>query len=284
MPAQPARLAEVKVGDIRIVFLPDGSAALEPTAAFPETNKEIWQSHSKWLDHQGRLVASFGSFLIRTGARNILVDLGFGDKGVDFPGFGPLMGGALLESLRIAKLEPGDIDTVVYTHLHLDHVGWTSHAVGHTRVPTFPRARHLTMKEEWEYWYGKDDPLGPDRHEVQDHLENCVEFVSDGQAIAPGVNILATPGHTPGHLSVVISSGTERAILFGDSMHCPVQFEATEWAMVADVDKELAKRTRERVIRELEDPSTFGAAAHFSNFIFGRLMLAEGKRQWTMVA
>lgn len=284
MPAQPARQSEITVGDIRVAYLPDGYCLLEPTAFFPNSTPEAWKPHSKWLDHQGRLVATFGTFLIRSGDRNIVVDLGFGDKEVEFPGFGPFYGGFLTESMRAARLEPADVDTVIYTHMHLDHIGWSTRVVGHARLPTFPRAQYLMMQAEWQHWYGRDDPAGPGLQEVQYPIENRIGFLADGQAVAPGVNVLATPGHTPGHLAVVISSGGQRAILFGDVMHCPAQFDETEWSCFFDVDPQLAKRTRERVWAELEDPSTVGAAAHFSDFIFGRLVLAEGKRQWSVIA
>jgi len=178
-----------------------------PMAFFPASTPEGWKPHSKWLDDQGRLVATIGGFLIQTAGRNVLVDIGFGHKEVEFPGFGPFVGGRFLESLKAAGLEPADIDTVIYTHLHLDHVGWTSQAVGDARALTFPKARYLMRAPEWEFWHGKDDPAGPHPQEVQQPLEDRVESVEDGQAVAPGVNVLATPGHTPGHSSLVISSG-----------------------------------------------------------------------------
>ena len=282
--AGPARQSEITVGDIRIAYLPDGHARIAPTAFFPASTPEGWKPHGKWLDEEGRLVATIGGFLIRTGGRNVLVDVGFGAKEVEFPGYGPFVGGRLLESLKQAGLEPADIDTIVYTHLHLDHVGWTSRAAGETRALTFPNARHLMMAAEWQHWHGTDQPVGPSPREVQQPLENRVEWLSDGQTVAPGVNVLASPGHTPGHVSVVVSSGAQRAIILGDVVHCPVQLDEADWSCVFDVDPKLARRTRERMWAELEDPSTVGAGGHFSDFVFGRLMLAEGKRQWTVTA
>ena len=124
MPA-PATRAQINVGDITITYLPDGYTLLNPTAFLPASTPEAWQLHKQWLNDAGQLVASIGGLLIQTADRTVLVDTGFGDKHVDFPGFGPFQGGELLNSFRRAGVDPADVDAVVYTylHLHLDHVG-----------------------------------------------------------------------------------------------------------------------------------------------------------------
>jgi glyoxylase-like metal-dependent hydrolase (beta-lactamase superfamily II) len=147
------------------------------------------------------------------------------------------------------------------------------------------RLLRLLMSTEWEFWRSLEpgsfqEALASGLIEVRQPLEHHTQFVSDGQVIAPGVTVIATPGHTPGHLSLVVSSGTPRAIILGDVMHCPVQFDEADWSVVLDVDKELAKRTRERLMRELEDPSTISADGHFPDVVFGRVMPAQGKRYW----
>lgn len=287
--AQPARQQQITVGDIRITYLPDGHGRIDKIAMFPGTTSEGWQLHPEWLDEGGRVVASIGGFLVQSGGRNILVDTGYGDHEVDFPGFGPFVGGRLLQNLATTGLEPRDIDAVVYTHLHLDHIGWTSRVVNGRRELTFSRARHLLIASEWEFWSGGDQgplqsALGPGLEEVRQPLEDHTEFIRDGQVIAPGVNVLATPGHTPGHLSLVVSSGAERAVILGDVMHCPVQFDEADWSVVFDVDPGLARRTRDRLMRELENPSTVSADGHFADAVFGRVMPAHGKRQWRGIA
>ena len=141
--AQPAQQKAITVGGIRITFLPDGYGRIDKIAMFPETTPDGWNLHPEWLDEQGRVVASIGGFLIQTAGRTILVDTGYGDQQVEFPGFGPFVGGRLLQSLATTGLEPRDIDTVLYTHLHLDHIGWTSRVVHGERELTFSRATHL---------------------------------------------------------------------------------------------------------------------------------------------
>ncbi len=101
-----------------------------------------------------------------------------------------------------------------------------------------------------------------------------------GATIAPGVDVVSTPGHTPGHISLVVSQGNERGIILGDLLHCPVQMTEADWSIAADVDPELARRSREEMYEELEKPGTFAGANHFADAVFGRLILTEGKRSW----
>jgi glyoxylase-like metal-dependent hydrolase (beta-lactamase superfamily II) len=282
---QPAKQQAITVGSIRITFLPDGDGRIDKLALFPGTTPDGWTLHPEWLDENERVITTIGGFLIQTVGRNLLIDTGYGPQQAEAPGLGPIVGGRLLQSLATTGLEPRDIDTVLYSHLHLDHIGWTSRVVNGERELTFSRANHLLMATEWDFWRAPEpgsfqEAIGPGLTEVRQPLENHTEFVSDGQVIAPGVTVLATPGHTPGHLSLVVSSGVERAIILGDVMHCPVQFDEADWSVVFDVDKELARRTRERLMRELEDPSTISADGHFPDVVFGRVMPAQGRRYW----
>ncbi len=282
---QPAKQQAITVGSIRITFLPDGDGRIDKLALFPGTTSDGWTLHPEWLDENERVLTTIGGFLMQTAGRNILVDTGYGPQHAEAPGLGPIVGGRLLQSLATTGLEPRDIDTVLYSHLHVDHIGWTSRVVNGERVLTFSRATHLLMATEWDFWRAPEpgslqEAIGPGLTEVRQPLENHTEFVSDGQVIAPGVTVLATPGHTPGHLSLVVSSGAERAIILGDVMHCPVQFDEADWSVVFDVDKELARRTRERLMKELEDPATISADGHFPDVVFGRVMPAQGKRYW----
>ena len=279
-----ATASSITVGDIRITYIPDGHATFEPTAFFPASTKERWQCHRQWLDEQGLMVASMGSFCIQTGDRNILVDAGVGQKSVELPGVGTMVGGRLLESLKHAGLQPNNIDILVYTHLHQDHVGWTTRQSTDGPTLTFPRARHLVTDAEWRHWSSRQDPAGPDREEVQKPLQDRIEFVRDGQSLAFGVTVLSTAGHTPGHVSIIVSSGFDRAIILGDTVICPVQLHEAEWNAIGDVDPELARRTRERLWAELENPSTVAAGGHFPDFTFGRILRAAGKRQWVFTS
>jgi glyoxylase-like metal-dependent hydrolase (beta-lactamase superfamily II) len=119
-----------------------------------------WRLHPEWLDEEGRPVASIGGLLVESGDRKVLVDTGFGPRRAEFPGFGPFDGGQLLPSLAQAGVEPTQIDTVVYTHLHLDQVNASAWREDDTWVLTFPTARFMVREPEWSHWSGKNDPAG----------------------------------------------------------------------------------------------------------------------------
>ncbi|SFN83643.1 Glyoxylase, beta-lactamase superfamily II [Pseudonocardia ammonioxydans] len=277
--AQPAPSRTITVGDIAITYLPDGEGHFDPVGMFPASDEAAWSRHAQWLDDDGRVVATIGAYLIRTGDRTILVDLGFGTAEVDIPGFARAESGRMLESLAAEGLTPADVDTVLYTHLHADHTGWTAGEDG----LTFTHAAHLVGDEaEVAFWRANPEaPFAPPVATVLDPLSPRLEFCRDGQTVAPGVTVRATPGHTPGHQSVVVSSGAERAVLLGDVAHCPAQLLEPEWAVLFDVDPDTARRTRERLLDELEGTGTPVGCCHFPEAAFGRIVRGEGTRYWT---
>jgi glyoxylase-like metal-dependent hydrolase (beta-lactamase superfamily II) len=277
MPAQVAPQDSISIGDIRITYLPDGEGHIAATGMFPASTEEAWQAHTQWLDEDGRVLTMLGGFLIQTGDRNIVVDLGFGDHSAEFPGFATFVGGRYLDSLKQTGVAQGDVDTVIFTHMHLDHVGWTT--TGGSL--TFPNARHVAGGAEWAHWQHPDESgVGPNPETVLAPLAPRIDQATDGESVAPGINLLATPGHTPGHLSIVVSSGTDRAVILGDVVNCPVQLAEPEWSVLFDVDPALARRTRENLLAELEGSSTVVAGSHFTESVFGRVVPGQGKRLW----
>jgi glyoxylase-like metal-dependent hydrolase (beta-lactamase superfamily II) len=267
----------MRVGDIEITALHDGCWRLSAPAMYGNTEDD-WLPHRQFLDDDGMLPVEVGGFLVRAGERLVLVDAGAGRSNA--PG-----SGRLLESLAAAGYGPGDVTDVVLTHLHFDHVGWTSDG----GQAVFPHATYRCDERDWGFF------VGPDGHDESMALSmlgglSATErltpiaprfetWVSD-TAIAPGVDLRAAPGHTPGSTVVVISSGSERAMLLGDVVHCPVELLEAEWEFIADVDKELARRTRAALARELEGTGIPAAAAHFPDMRFGRLLPAAGRRSW----
>ena len=239
---------------------------------------EDWLPHQQFLDEDGMLPCELGGFLVRSGERLLLVDTGAGQ--LDQPGFG-----RLLESLAAAGHRPDDITDVVLTHLHFDHVGWTSD--GERAI--FPNATYRCDERDWHFFVG---PEGHDESVALSMLGGLsaterltpvaprFETWSSDAAIAPGIDLRTAPGHTPGSTVVVLSSGTERAMLLGDVVHCPVELLEEEWEFIADVDKELARRTRAALAREIEGSGIPAAASHFPDMRFGRLLPAGGRRSW----
>ncbi|MGV4980909.1 MBL fold metallo-hydrolase [Streptomyces sp. NRAIS4] len=287
-----AERSQASIGATTVTYLPDGEGWLDAASVFPDSRTVDWAPYADFLDHRGRFPVSIGSFLIRTGDRAILADLGLGVVDFEVPGFASFTGGRLLESLAEEGLAPTDVDTVVFTHLHHDHVGWTTDVAPAPHFPDgravrglmFPNARHLVSEREWRYWADKGTFPGPDARAVQEPLADRIEFVDDGDQIAAGVKVIATPGHTPGHTSLVVTDpeGTDprRLIVLGDVMHCQVQVTESQWPFVFDVDSGDALRTRERFLKELEHPDVLLAGGHFAGHVFGRVLPLALRRSW----
>jgi glyoxylase-like metal-dependent hydrolase (beta-lactamase superfamily II) len=268
-----------KIGDLEITALSDGSAKAPGTMYFPGTTPEQWEPHKRWLDHDGNVVFPFSCFLVKSGDKRVLIDTGLGP--VNMFGF---TGGALVGELAATGVKPEDIDVVFITHLHVDHCGTVAVPdEGGARL-TFPNASHRWTQAEHDFWRDPNSggvvPPGYDSRPMFEAVESKFEAANDGVTLAPGITILGTPGHTPGHAAVVLSSGTERGYLLGDAISCPVQLEQPEWSGMGDIDKNLARRTQEAVVREIEGADALVTAAHFPGLTFGRLLMGEGRRYW----
>jgi len=263
----------ITMGTIRITYLPDGEFFVPPLVSFPETTIADWQDYAHLLQSDGRIIGSVGAHVIQTGSQTILVDAGNGPLMIDREQIF-LSGGELLRSLARAGLAPDDIDIVFYTHLHIDHVGWTGHMVDGVKRLTFPRARHFVRSAEWRRF----DHPGVSAFSFEDTLQllaPCIEFIEDGQSLAPGVTVMATPGHTAGHASLIINSADERAFILGDAFHSLVEIEHPEWVSSLDSDAPQTEQTRRLLLKELARPHTIGSCIHFPTTVFGRIIAEE---------
>lgn len=275
-----AKLQTVIIGDVKVTYLPDGGGIVNPLALYPASTEAGWQQHRDLLNEDGKFLTTIGAFLIEAGDRKIAIDQGIGPVSIEFPGFGPFFGEKYLDSLKQTGIEPEAITDVFYTHLHLDHCGWTTREIGGQRQLTFANARYMVTKTEWDFWYGGDNPAGPDPEFVQKPLEDRIEFIRPGDSIVPGIEVLATPGHTPGHVSLQLSGPGERLFLLGDVLHGAMQLEERDWSVAFDVDVEQARKTREGLYPELVKPNTRIAANHFSNAVFGSIVETEAGLRW----
>ncbi len=270
----------MRVGTIEITPVVDGSGAIPSDMLFTAT-EEQWLPHRRFLDPNGMVPMEIGGFLMRgAGDRVALVDLGLGALGTSL-GMGHFM-----ESLEDLGVSTGDVTDVLFTHLHLDHIGW---AVTDD-APTFENATYRCSAPDWEYFVepggAPSTPLAelmgaPTEAELLAPVIVRFEVWNEGP-ILPGITVTAAPGHTPGSTVLVIASGTERALLIGDVAHCPVELLDPEWEAISDVDPDLARRTRDALAREYEGTDVPMAASHFAGMQFGRLLAAEGRRQWVI--
>jgi glyoxylase-like metal-dependent hydrolase (beta-lactamase superfamily II) len=262
--------APVRIGDLELVPLSDGTAVL-PREFYVDLD---WSVHLELLAPDGRIHMPIGCYLVRRGDRTVLLDAGLGARTTAWG-----RGGELPAQLASAGCEPGDIDLVVCTHLHLDHAGWLMHE----GEPYFPNATVRFGAGDWKMFVTDADPTDHIRVAMLalDAAGRLEPMDGDMVALAPGITARATPGHTTGHYCLVLASGDERAFLLGDAVECPLQLTEPDFYALSDVDPDLARRTRETVWREVEGTTDVVAAAHFPDLQFGRVLTGEGRRWFT---
>jgi glyoxylase-like metal-dependent hydrolase (beta-lactamase superfamily II) len=260
----------VRIGEIELTPLSDGDCRLTP-GWYVGFDRE---RHASLLADDGKVHIPIGCYLVRTGDRLVLLDAGLGPTSLDWAD-----GGLLPAALAAVGVEPGDIDTVVCTHLHLDHTGW----LVHEERPFFPNATVWFGSGDWGHFVDDADAYHQGVAESMRLLrdeDRLSPIEGDMVPLAPGITARHTPGHTPGSYSLVLSSGTDRAVLLGDAVECPLQIEEPDFHIISDVDPDLAKRTRELLWRELEGTDTLVGAAHFPGLEFGRVLSGGQGRRW----
>ncbi len=272
-----------QIGDVEVLVVSDGTLRLPPTTYYSGTTAAQWEPHKRWLDHNGNIEFAFSCFLVRSAGKSVLIDTGMGPVQ-----FGPFKGGALLGELAAAGVGVEDVDVVFVTHLHFDHCGSCALASGDQLRPAFPRAIYRWTADEHSFWETAQPPGDiPEsvfsRRAMRAVIAPRFEAADDGAALAPGVNVVALPGHTPGHAGIILSSGGERAFILGDAISCPVQLEEPEWSGLGDMDPKLARQSQEAVAREVEGSGALLATSHFPGLTFGRVLRGEGRRYWQPV-
>lgn len=267
----------VKIGNVEIAPLLDSNLLMDPRVFMPAHADEFTAEFGHMADGRGLYGMSVTTFLIRSAGQTILVDSGLGNR--RRPGF-PL--GQLDVHLKEAGISPDDIDFVVHTHLHIDHVGWNTYedANGETQF-FFPKAKHLIQQAEWDYW------MTPARMAANPVLVECVTplagsgrviFQSPEQAINENVVFVPTPGHTPGHSAIGIGSQGERAIIVGDASHHFAQLNHPDWSPSFDIDPHLSALTRTKLFDDAIADGRTWIAGHWPTPGIGQILRVDGKR------
>jgi glyoxylase-like metal-dependent hydrolase (beta-lactamase superfamily II) len=236
----------------------------------------------EWLrphfaDEAGRLKMSIHALVVETPARRIVVDtcLGNDKENRAIPTWNRLQTNFLAD-LAAAGFPRETIDTVLCTHLHVDHVGWNTMLRDGRWVPTFPDARYLFGRVEFAHWTGESgsaDMLPILADSVRPVVDaGRVDLVETDHRVCDEVSLVPTVGHTPGHVSVRIVSEGEEALITGDFMHHPCQIARPEWSSTADTDPEEARRTRERMLAELSRRPVLVIGTHFAGPTAGRIV------------
>jgi len=268
-----------KIGRVKVSRVVEMVMPIPPTMLLPDATPENLAPMDAWLKpyfvlDDYRIPLSIHTFLIESEDARIVVDTCIGnDKPRDFPDWNRRQSDFL--SQLAARGAPADaVDMVLCTHLHVDHVGWNTRLVDDRWVPTFPNARYLFGREEWAYWKNEEDPFGREARDdsIVPILDaGLADLVETDHRLTSEVSLIPTPGHTPGHVSVLVESGGERAVITGDLFHHPSQFARPTWPDIADVDTVDAARTRQTFMERFSE-GTLVLGTHFASPTGGRIV------------
>lgn len=272
---EPWQIGDVKVTRVIEIQVTGGTKFILPEAT-RENVVDIEWLKPHFMAPDGRLIMSIHALIVDTGSRRIMVDTCLGnDKQRAIPGWN-MRTGPFLDDIAEAGYPRDSIDTVLCTHLHVDHVGWNTMLVDGKWVPTFPNARYLIGQAEWDHWNAEsggnrrgDDCFSDSVKPVFD--ASLVDFVASDTQICDEVRLEPTPGHTPGHVSVRISSKGEEALITGDVMHHPCQMARPDWVSSADVDSKAARATRENLLDRYADTPVLVIGTHFATPTAGHI-------------
>ena len=288
-------MASITVGNAEIIPVLDMiPPPRPPTAMFPDTTDADWAGHADALDN-GQLQLYYGCWVVRSEGTTILVDTGMG------PGPHPDRGnveGELFERLRDVLIPadrrnntnvgPSDeVNVVVHTHLHGDHVGWNLRYSGGMPAPYFRRARYLVPRADWDHFTAAENlPNAPhvERQVMPLRRLRKMDLVEGEHNITDEVKTLPTPGHTPGHQAILVTSQGEKAMIVGDVLHNKAQVSEADWCAGVDIDKDASRQSRNTLLDMAEQESYVIAAGHFTpGDHIGRVVRLEGRRYWQAI-
>lgn len=262
--------ARKTVGRVEIIALSDGGFEPEASSVYSQAPSSAWEPF-RGIDvtPDGKLRMNVGCYLLRAPRLVVLVDTG--------------VGGGLLKELQEHGVRAEDVQVVTYTHLHGDHIFWNLSGSGADIRPTFSNARYAVPRGDWDFFVERTSS-GYNRS-VDEKFSllkqsGLVELVGDGHHISPELAVWATPGHTPGHCSIVVESEGQRAVIVGDAMIHPIQVGHPEWNTTFDQDPATATQTRRRLLERMEREGSLGAVSHFLAPGYGRVVREGGTQAW----
>jgi len=269
-----SRIGRWAVGDVKITSIMESADRIPWAPLFPAEASELYKKYDwlvpRFITPEGQIILAVQAFVVTVGGRRIIVDTCVGNgKLREFEHCSNLQT-AFLKDLTAAGFAPETIDTVLCTHLHFDHVGWNTQWVNGKWVPTFPRARYLFGRREWQHCQNLlRDKTGDIRH-ILDSVEpilaaDLAELVESDHRLTDEIWLEPTHGHTPGHVSVHIASKGQEAVITGDVFHNPIQFAEPEICSIGCVDKEMSRKTRREFLSRYENRAARLFAVHFND-------------------
>ena len=258
-----------RIGDVTVTQVVELTTASLGPHLLPQATPEVlgaipWMG--PFTDDENRLLLSMHALVLESQGQTIMVDTCIGnDKQRNYPRWNHMQSD-FLERFGAAGFSTDRVDTVLCTHMHVDHVGWNTRLIDGRWVATFGNARYLYAENEWAHWREEQQEYGP---VIEDSVQpifdaGLADLVAENHQVNDEVCLIPTPGHTPGHVSVAIESRGERAVITGDMIHHPCQIKHPDWSGLADHDKDLAALTRKAFVDEHADTPVLVIGTHFA--------------------
>ena len=277
----------MQVGNAEIVAFSDMNFVMTNTLqdVWPEVPLDAWKPYiERYPDtfEGAHMRLEVGCYLVRSQGRTILIDTGFGAGPIEHIGG---RRGELMADLASKKVSNEDVDVVFLSHLHLDHVGWNTTLREDKWVPTFPNARYVCHEADLEHFRKPEVQAAQHYRFIHMFVEpldeqGLLDTVSGDVNLADEVKGVHTPGHTPGHMSVLVTSGGERVNIQGDVLIQPAQVTEEDWNSRYDVDWDTATATRRKLLDQVESDGITVISCHFPLPGFGRVVRSQGRRYW----
>jgi glyoxylase-like metal-dependent hydrolase (beta-lactamase superfamily II) len=271
------------VGDLTIHRVIEQETSFLPAQdMLPDLTNELLAENRGWMQKAGAIDASdtlilcFQSYIVRTPHHTILIDscIGNDKPRPTRPKWNMKTDETYMRALAAAGFSVGDIDFVMCTHLHVDHVGWNTRLENDRWVPTFPRARYVFARGEFDYWTEQNAKaeVPPFADSVLPVVEaKKADIVTNDFSLGDHARILPTPGHTPGHVAFTFGKGKDDLVFSGDLMHTPLQTLYPELSPKFDVDPKRSAVTRRSFLERFCDTGTLCCTAHFPSPSSGKI-------------
>lgn len=271
---------QIELGDVTVTRVKEyyGSVEVAPADFFPDSTAPDWDANRYWLapdfwDPTANVcVSAVQTWVLRSEGRIILVDTGVGnDKERPYTAVWNRLDTAFLDNLAVAGVQPEDVDLVINTHLHNDHVGWNTRLDGRAWVPTFPNATYLIPQRDFDFWNPANEypsVLGRGNQNVFEdsvapvHAAGQIQLWDESYQIDAHLRLELAPGHTPGSSVLTLQSGTDRALFVGDLIHTPLQILTPESNSCFCEDPAEARRTRRKLLGRASDDTALVFPAH----------------------
>ena len=266
-----------QVGDVKITQLVELTTASLGPHLLPQATPEVLAA-IPWMhpftDDDNKLLLSIHSLIVESAGQTIMVDTCIGnDKVRNYPRWNKMQND-FMSRFADAGFSADRVDTVLCTHMHVDHVGWNTTLVDGAWQPTFGNADYLFAKDEWDHWRVEEQEYGP---VIEDSVQPIFDadmavLVAQDHQVTDEVRLEPTPGHTPGHVSIHITSRGEEAVITGDMIHHPCQIKHPDWSSLADADPQAAAVTRGGFVSDYADRPVLIIGTHFAGPTAGKIV------------